>query len=331
MASATRHDILIICQCTCARPRHDQAVVAEPPSTRIAAMASTRRFASCRRPTRRAFALRSRRTRRSSASRCRATCATRRTCSSPGPTSWCTTRRSLDAVEDLIGPDILCWTTTFFIKEANSPGFVSWHQDSTYWGLDPDDVITAWVAFTEVDEANGYMQVIPGTPQDRPAAARRYLPQGQPAVARPGDRGRGRQGEGGGPRDAAPARCRCTTSSWCTARQPNRTNDRRIGLAIRYIPTYVRQTKVRDSAMLVRGVDTYGHFDHEPRPRRRPRRGGARRPCRLGRAPGEGALPGHREDGVSRLTRRTGRHGRRTQETRPSPTCVLQEGAARRS
>jgi hypothetical protein len=43
----------------------------------------------------------------------------------------------LDAVEDAIGPDILCWTTTFFIKEANSPGFVSWHQDSTYWGSTP--------------------------------------------------------------------------------------------------------------------------------------------------------------------------------------------------
>jgi ectoine hydroxylase-related dioxygenase (phytanoyl-CoA dioxygenase family) len=46
----------------------------------------------------------------------------------------------------------------------------------------------------------------------------------------------------------------------------NRTNDRRIGLAIRYIPTYVRQTKVRDSAMLVRGTDKYRHFDYEPRP-----------------------------------------------------------------
>jgi len=46
----------------------------------------------------------------------------------------------------------------------------------------------------------------------------------------------------------------------------NRTGDRRIGLAIRYIPTYVRQTKVRDSAMLVRGVDKYHHFDDEPRP-----------------------------------------------------------------
>ena len=69
----------------------------------------------------------------------------------------------LDAVEDLIGPDILCWTTNFFIKEKSNPGFVSWHQDSTYWGLEPDDVVTAWIAFTEVTPENGYMQVIPGS------------------------------------------------------------------------------------------------------------------------------------------------------------------------
>jgi ectoine hydroxylase-related dioxygenase (phytanoyl-CoA dioxygenase family) len=47
----------------------------------------------------------------------------------------------------------------------------------------------------------------------------------------------------------------------------NRSNDRRIGLAVRYIPTYVRQTKVRDSAVLVRGTDKYHHFDPEPRPK----------------------------------------------------------------
>jgi ectoine hydroxylase-related dioxygenase (phytanoyl-CoA dioxygenase family) len=49
--------------------------------------------------------------------------------------------------------------------------------------------------------------------------------------------------------------------------EPNLSADRRIGLAIRYIPTHVRQTKVRDSAMLVRGVDKYHHFDYEKRPR----------------------------------------------------------------
>jgi hypothetical protein len=50
----------------------------------------------------------------------------------------------LDAVEDLHGSDLLCWTTNFFIKEAANPAFVSWHQDSTYWGLSRPDVVTAW-------------------------------------------------------------------------------------------------------------------------------------------------------------------------------------------
>ncbi|HEY2133732.1 MAG TPA: phytanoyl-CoA dioxygenase family protein, partial [Acetobacteraceae bacterium] len=71
--------------------------------------------------------------------------------------------RILDAVEDVIGPNILCWGSSFFIKEPRNPGFVSWHQDSTYWGLDPADVITAWVALTDSIEANGAMRVIPGT------------------------------------------------------------------------------------------------------------------------------------------------------------------------
>jgi hypothetical protein len=69
----------------------------------------------------------------------------------------------LDAVEDLHGPDLLCWTTNFFIKEAANPAFVSWHQDSTYWGLSRPDVVTAWVAFTEAAEANGAMEYIPGS------------------------------------------------------------------------------------------------------------------------------------------------------------------------
>src|SRR6201996_1105203 len=69
----------------------------------------------------------------------------------------------LDAVEDVIGPDILCWGSSFFIKEPRNTAFVSWHQDSTYWGLAPADVVTAWVALTDSTAANGAMRVIPGT------------------------------------------------------------------------------------------------------------------------------------------------------------------------
>ena len=64
----------------------------------------------------------------------------------------------LDAVEDIIGPNILCWGTSFFIKEPRNPSYVSWHQDSTYWGLEPADIVTAWVALSESTLANGAMR-----------------------------------------------------------------------------------------------------------------------------------------------------------------------------
>lgn len=172
----------------------------------------------------------------------------------------------LDAVEDVIGPDIVCWTTNFFIKEANNPGFVSWHQDSTYWGLDPDDVITAWVAFTDATPENGYMQFIPGShkveqlPHVDTFHKDNLLSRGQ-EIAVDVDESKAvgiplRAGE------MSLHHIKLVHGS-----DPNRSNDRRIGLAIRYIPTHVRQTKVRDSAMLVRGIDKYHHFDYEPRPR----------------------------------------------------------------
>jgi non-haem Fe2+, alpha-ketoglutarate-dependent halogenase len=171
----------------------------------------------------------------------------------------------LDAVEDVIGPDILCWTTNFFIKEASNPGFVSWHQDSTYWGLDPDDVITAWVAFTDVTMENGCMQVIPGThtvtqlPHNDTFHKDNLLSRGQ-EIAVEVDKSK-----------AVPLLMQAGEISLHHIKlvhgsEPNRSNDRRIGLAIRYIPTYVKQTKVRDSAMLVRGVDRFHNFDYEARP-----------------------------------------------------------------
>src|SRR6185369_13205825 len=64
----------------------------------------------------------------------------------------------LDAAEDVLGPDLLCWSTTFFIKEPGDPGFVSWHQDATYWGLSSPDVMTVWLALTPANLLNGCMK-----------------------------------------------------------------------------------------------------------------------------------------------------------------------------
>ena len=69
----------------------------------------------------------------------------------------------LDAVEDLIGPDILLYLSTFWFKDAHDGKFVSWHQDSAYYGLDPHDVVTLWLAFTDATPENGCMSVLPGS------------------------------------------------------------------------------------------------------------------------------------------------------------------------
>src|SRR5213593_4110662 len=73
----------------------------------------------------------------------------------------------LNAVEDVLGPNLLCWSSSFFIKEARDPAFVSWHQDSTYWGLSEPDVVTAWVAFSESSIESGAMRMVPGTHREQ--------------------------------------------------------------------------------------------------------------------------------------------------------------------
>ena len=173
----------------------------------------------------------------------------------------------LDAVEALLGPDILCWTSLFFTKEARDPAFVSWHQDSTYWGLSSTEVATAWVALSPSTVESGAMRVVPGSHKLEQIAHRdtydehNLLTRGQ-AVERPVDEATAvdvvlRPGE------ASLHHVRLIHGSG-----PNRSGERRIGFAIRYIPTHVRNLVGRDSAALVRGADEYHHFDAERRPAR---------------------------------------------------------------
>jgi non-haem Fe2+, alpha-ketoglutarate-dependent halogenase len=172
----------------------------------------------------------------------------------------------LDAVEDIIGPNILCWGTSFFIKEKRNPSYVSWHQDSTYWGLEPADIVTAWVALSESSLANGAMRVIPGShklpqfPHRDTFAPDNLLSRGQEisvevdesqALALPLQ-----------PGEMSLHHVRLVHGS-----DPNPSDQRRIGFAIRYLPTYVRQVVgTRDSATLVRGVDEHHNFRPEQRP-----------------------------------------------------------------
>jgi non-heme Fe2+,alpha-ketoglutarate-dependent halogenase len=171
----------------------------------------------------------------------------------------------LDAIEDLLGPNLLCWTSSFFIKEARDPAFVSWHQDSTYWGLSSADVVTAWIALSPSTLESGAMRVAPGTHSDQVAHRdtfdnRNLLTRGQEVMV---------DIDSSNAVDLVlePGEMSLHHVRLIHGSEPNRAADRRIGYAIRYIPTSVRQTVgPRDSATLVRGVDEFHHFDHEPAP-----------------------------------------------------------------
>jgi len=174
-------------------------------------------------------------------------------------------RELVDAIDDLYGENLLCWASSFFIKDARDPAFVSWHQDSTYWGLSKPDVVTAWVALSESNTANGAMQVIPGThlldqiPHRDTFSEHNLLTRGQ-EVAVDVDQAQAVSIE------LEPGEMSLHHVRIVHGSPPNASDKRRIGYAIRYIPTYVRQLEGDDSATLVRGVDTFNTFEHEPRP-----------------------------------------------------------------
>ncbi len=169
--------------------------------------------------------------------------------------------RILDAIEDVIGPNILVWTSTFFIKEPNSPTYAAWHQDGTYFGLEPKEQINAWVALTDATAAAGCMEQLSfhGQPRQYSHAALRLahsINRAGQTIVEPFD-------------DSNPVAMALPAGSFSLHHElavhrsaPNRAAHRRIGIGLNYIPTHVRvDSPIRLKAMLVRGNDTYGHFD----------------------------------------------------------------------
>ncbi len=172
----------------------------------------------------------------------------------------------LDAVEDLIGPDILVYTATWFIKEPDSPAFAAWHQDATYFGLTPHEHVTAWVALSDADAEAGCMEVLSerGEPRQLRHAALRLAN----SINGAGQAITERFYDGGGEAMELKAGSFSLHHTLCCHRSaPNRASHRRIGLGISYIPVHCRLTgSVRMCARLVRGRDSGGHFDLIPPP-----------------------------------------------------------------
>lgn len=171
----------------------------------------------------------------------------------------------LDAVEALIGPDILVYHLTIWIKEANSSAYVSWHQDSTYFGLTPFEHVTAWVALTDASEAMGCMRMIPGSHHRGEVALNEVcddselmLRQGQVLAIDEAE-------ENVVPAPSKAGQFSLHHTLTIHTSGANQSHVRRIGLGISYIPTRCRgTTDQRVSATLVRGEDRFGHFELEP-------------------------------------------------------------------
>lgn len=173
----------------------------------------------------------------------------------------------LDSVEAILGADILIYSAEFFIKEPQTPQIVSMHQDLTYWGLgEIDGMVTAWVALSPATPESGCMEFVakshknPILPHEDTFDANNLLSRGQEIAV-----------------DIAPDEktAICLAPGEMSLHHgltihgsgPNQSQDRRIGLVIRYIrPDMEQKVGARDFVMAARGEDRFGHFTHVPRP-----------------------------------------------------------------
>ena len=179
--------------------------------------------------------------------------------------------RVLEAVESVLGPDFFLLATHVFCKYGEgdtASKFVAWHQDVTYWGLEPPVAVTVWLAIDDADEDNECMRVIPGSHTNgirehtKSAQAGNLLSINQEvpvseveeasAVNLPLKAGFASLHEG----------CLIHGSL------PNRTTRRRCGLTLRYVPTEVKQSTINShgkhwNPTLVHGIDRYKHWIKE--------------------------------------------------------------------
>ena len=173
----------------------------------------------------------------------------------------------LDTVEDLIGPDIMVYHNTAWIKDPNDDAYVSWHQDNTYFGHKPCQVLTAWIALSPANEKSGCMRFIPTSHKG-----------GLRNLKTP-DTGQGNMLSSGQNVDISedatdpvsavlqPGEASIHHAFLVHGSSPNKGKDRRMGVTFIYHSPHLKQLgETRTSALLVRGKDRFGNFDHELAP-----------------------------------------------------------------
>lgn len=173
----------------------------------------------------------------------------------------------VDAVKPILGEDLMVWSGGLFIKEANTPHVVTWHQDLTYWGLDEADEVTAWVALSPATMESGCMSFVPGShtqqlvPHVDTFADNNLLSRGQEIAVEVDE-------DAGVHVILNTGQASLHHGHLFHSSGPNTTNDRRIGAAIRFIkPSMKQHSGDRSLVTLVSGEDHYGHFTVAGEPR----------------------------------------------------------------
>ena len=174
----------------------------------------------------------------------------------------------LDAVEALVGPNILLMATHFFNKYGEgdqAQAFVAWHQDVTFWGLEPPLAITAWYAVDDSDVENGCMQVIPSTHVSGVVAHGKAQQDGNLLSVNQEIHVTPEQADTAVDLPLRAGQISIHDGTLIHGSLPNRSQRRRCGLTLRYMPTWVRQADPnsfgnRWNAVLVRGVDVEKNF-----------------------------------------------------------------------
>ena len=166
----------------------------------------------------------------------------------------------LDVVQSLIGKNILVCGTTLFIKNPNEKGFVSYHQDAKYIGLEPHNWVTAWVAITDSNEVNGCMRMWSGSHKDNLKEHDQKFNEGN--LLTRGQTVNNVPKENTKPLILSAGQMSLHHPTVVHGSELNKSDDRRIGFVIQsYIGTNVKQVLGRNSVQLARGKDNFNFHE----------------------------------------------------------------------
>ena len=171
----------------------------------------------------------------------------------------CHNPKILDAVESVIGKNILICGTTLFVKNPEEEGFVSFHQDAKYIGLEPHNWVTAWIAITDSNETNGCMKMWPGSHADLKEHDQKFnqgnlLTRGQTIKNVPEDQVK--------PIELKAGQMSLHHPRIIHGSGINKSDDKRIGFVVQsYIGTNVKQVLGKNSVQIARGVDEFKYHE----------------------------------------------------------------------